>query len=278
MAEQSGWNRAKPVAEQKPKKSSMMSHGLVAGLVVVIGAVGVIFFLLSGGEKEGVKEDARKSRRIAEVTPAPAPKAREAKPEKPKDDPRRPKTVPLEKWNALTSQQQAMMHKLGRKKIHEVVTNTSNSAGPKTYENATEQVMLMVFGTELGEMPLPLPEIPERDMKRMTDILMSNNPITDKDSEEVKIDKEILAAAKAELRKFIKEGGEVKDFFAYYHHETEKAYQERKMANKMVFDAAKSGDEDLARKLHAELNKRFEEKGIKPLVFPENILKKGLSK
>lgn len=273
------WNgsdgAATPRMDSKTKPNAM--RGLVAGVVVVAGVGAAFWLMFRSGDNAGVPGDNKaKHGRIAEATPDIAEERTVQEPPAPppKDDPRRPHTIPLEKWNGLTAQQKGMIVKLGRQKIHETFTNDTNSAdGPSVARNHTEQVMLMVFGTPLGEMPLPMPDIPKKDMKNMAAILLQDFEASDDDTDDSLLDKEIITEAKAALREYIREGGTVEDFFSYYHNKSEMAYRTRRDAAKMVYDAAKSQSESEARELFEALNKKLSEEGIKPLVFPEAALK-----
>ena len=95
---------------------------------------------------------------------------------------------PEKDWQTL--QREAMARKLGRKKEHEIAYNDSNATdgnGRKPiHRNSTEHIMSMIFTTGLGEMPPPLPNVPERDKQRMAQILLDKYEIQpgDPDAEE----------------------------------------------------------------------------------------------
>ena len=234
-------------------------------------AVAAWFYLLPTLDQVKAKKD-KKPSLIAEVTPEiaePTPVEEvEIKTETPVV-----LSEEAKRAAAFERQRAAMAKKLGRKKVHNVVTNTMNVAEKPVYKNATEQIMLMVFGTEVGDMPLPLPEIPERDLNRLTEILISKDEISDDDSEDDQLDKEIIAEAKAEMAEFIKSGGDPKEFFRYYHDKLELAYRERTDSKKLVLETARGGDVELARQMLDEFNSRLEQKGIKPISISERILR-----
>ena len=265
-----GWNGSGGAATPQktkvtPKKPSPV-RGLVAGAVVVVLAAVVYFAFFSGSDKPQ-KEAVEKNRgMIKEVTPARAPTNKIEKVEKPKPvvvDPLNQKfgKLPDGRWTVP-----------GRKKIHNIVTNYSNVAQEVPFRNGTEQLMYEIFSRQPGDMPMPLPRLSKQDMEHMAEILMDKNPVTDKDSEEMRMGKEVIQLAKDELRKYLKEGGTVETFFSYYHNELMKSYEERNDAVKMVFDMAMGDDPDAAIEFCQKVNERFAEKGIRPVASPERII------
>ena len=189
------------------------------------------------------------------------------------------KEKPREKdWQTI--QREAMAKKLGRKKEHEVVVNDSNTLGENGrkpfYRNSTEHIMSMVFTTGLGEMPLPLPKVSERDKKRMAEILLDKFEILpdDPDAEE----KKTINAVKNALGEHIRNGGDIDEFFSSYHRQLEMAHRERMDARNMVLETAKGGDAALAAELLDKYNRNLESKGIKPINLPQWVIEKKAEK
>lgn len=181
---------------------------------------------------------------------------------------------PEKDWQTL--QREAMARKLGRKKEHEIAYNDSNATdgnGRKPiHRNSTEHIMSMIFTTGLGEMPPPLPNVPERDKQRMAQILLDKYEIQpgDPDAEE----KRTINEVKAALSEHIRQGGDIDGFFSAYHRQLELAHRERMDARSMVLDAAKSGDAELATELLEKYNQNLESKGIKPITLPQWVIEK----
>ena len=177
-------------------------------------------------------------------------------------------------------QREAMARKLGRKKEHEIAYNDSNATGANgrkpIHRNSTEHIMSMIFTTSLGDMPLPLPQIPERDKQRMAQILLDKFEISqgDPDAEEKKIVNEVKDA----LSEHIRNGGDIDEFFASYHRQLELAHRERTDARSMVLETAKGGDVELAVELLDKFNQNLESKGIKPITLPQWVIEKKASK
>jgi len=160
----------------------------------------------------------------------------------------------------------------GRKKIHNIVTNTSNADIEAPYNNGPEQIIYSIFSRRLGDMPLPLPTMSAKDRARLAEILMDKVPSSPDDSEELKEGREIIQQAKDELKKYIREGGDPDTFFEYYHNELSRAFEERKLAMKMVFDSAKEEDPEISEEFCKKVNQRLEEKGIKPVAYPRKLV------
>ena len=135
--------------------------------------------------------------------------------------------------------------------------------GPhQTFKTGMEQLMSWVFSTEVGEMPMPIPPIPEEDLNNIAAILTSKNEVDEKDSERAAECKALVDYAKKEMIKFIKDGGEPDDFLRYYHRELRKAFEMRNEAIDQV-EALRAEDPELAIAFAKRINEKFEEEGIK---------------
>lgn len=190
----------------------------------------------------------------------------------------RPPPPPEKDWQTL--QREAMARKLGRKKEHEIAYNDSNltdgNGRKPIHRNSTEHIMSMIFATDLGDMPLPLPTVPEHDKQRMAQILLDKYEIAedDPDAEEKKAINDVKDALSAHIRN----GGDVDEFFSSYHRQLELAHRERTDARNMVLEAAKSGDAELATELLDKYNQNLENKGIKPINLPQWVIEKKARK
>lgn len=263
-------------SNKKPRKAVSSSvpfkgRGLIAAAVAVL-IVGIVAwcFLFRHSEKPSARSKEEKvSIGIADVKPD----YKKVKPPKSTVFPAKPKPVRSKHEEYMERQRAAMAKKLGRRKVHAIVTNDLR-VGRSYYKNTTEQIMLQVFGTELGDMPEPLPAIPQRDKKRIVEILLAKDEVKETDSEDVAFDKELLADAKSALAQYIKEGGNVDDFFSYYHRQLESAYRRRVDARRMIVEAARSGDVEVAKEVLEKYNKTLEADGIKPIVLPDSVFKK----
>ena len=261
------WNRPSTKNQQeKPNaKAPSAQRGIIAGVVVV--ALGALCLWMFSGEKVEPKAKVEKERgRIKEVTPA---KARTNEVEAVKKPPVVEPVDPLnQKFGKLPDGRWTVP---GRKKIHNVVTNYSNVAAESPFRNSTEQLMYDIFSRQRGDMPLPLPRLSDKAKQNLVAVLMDKNPVTDKDSEEMRLGKEVIQEAKDALRAYIKEGGDVDSFFSYYHGELMKSYNERRDAMTLMFEAARNEGPEAAAEFCAKVNERFAQKGIRPLNFPKKM-------
>lgn len=130
-----------------------------------------------------------------------------------------------------------------------------------------EQLMLTVFETELGDMPPMLPAIPAFDEARFNKLVNLQTLPEEGDSEEALLSKELVNQVKAELSKYLKEGGTTSGFLAYYVNELDSAFKEREMCKNMVMKSMKTEDPELAREIFNKFNERLSTKGIKPLTL-----------
>lgn len=267
-----GWNGsdrkgAAPVQPKATAKKPSPIRGLIAGGAVVVLAAVAYFVFFSGSEKPQKVEAEKTASRIKEVKPAAAPVYKEEAPDtnaiaaarRAKQE-RIKKMSPDERWNYFLEQ---------AKKMPLDLTPRTN----QIFRTSTEQMMAMVFGTKLGDPPPRLPNIPLREQVHFAEILIADNPIAETDSEKVKQTKETLAAAKKELMKFIKEGGDADQFFDYYRGELQQARDEWLETQKSVFKVIKD-DPDIAEVYINEVNDRLSQKGIKPVMVPPKLKEK----
>ena len=100
----------------------------------------------------------------------------------------------------------------------------------------------------------------------MIGLLVSPNPITDKDSEEIRIAKDILEEAKRHMKEYLKEGGDPDFFLQHYHNELLKAWKKRQdaeaIAQQMLED---DGDLEMAREFVRKVNEDLNDEGIQPI-------------
>lgn len=235
---------------------------LVAGLAIV----GAIAWLMLTKEVPQEKVEIKKARRTGltkEVTPA---KAAEPVTEPVKEEPPpAPKKISLRDPN-LSEEQRAELYE---KRLAEtpLPPETTN----RLFRTALEQVMGWVFTTELGDMPPPLPPIPDYDLVHLEEILNQKTTIYETDTDKQANEKDTVDCVKKELKKFIDKGGAPEDFLKYYHDELNNAYQERSMAQQQVMKIMQE-DPAVAMEYMKEVNESLAGKGIKGVVLPERTL------
>ena len=135
----------------------------------------------------------------------------------------------------------------------------------RTFTTGVEQLMSWVFSVEVGDMPMPIPPIGEEDREQLAIILVSKNEIKEGDSEMTAFCKEQVDFAKGEMREFIKQGGDPDEFLQYYFNQLRHAFEFRNEAQQQYDDMLAESPE-LADKFANEVNKLFDEKGIKHIL------------
>ena len=264
----------------KPKKASSAKNsvgnsGLVLGIISGIAIIAIVAGLASllyfqpQEEQDAVKKKPGKGK-IEEVTLAPAASVKaklepEPKPVQPQEDPERARRREMFK---NMSYEEKMNY------LYERAKNTPLREEPSSnriFRTSTEQVMDWIFRCEVGDPPPLLPKMSLLDQAHLAEILVSDNPIKDDDSERAKDAKETVQMVKKEFMAFIKEGGNPDDFLPYYHDQLVQAHEEWKMARKMAIDAVKQ-DPDIAAEFLQQVNERLSAKGIKNVTLPPKML------
>ena len=262
-----GWNRPsanQPATKKGGVKAPSMMKGIIVGAVAVVVGVVCIFAFSNGEADSRPLQKGRSSGRIKEVTPAPAPKAVE----EPKEE-KKVNTAKLElakRLKAMTPEERVdfIFAEAAKRPID--LTPTTN----QPFKTAIELQMARIFTTQLGNMPPPLMPIALKDEAHLAEILIANNPAIEGDSEKIKEAKEMVELAKKELKDYIKQGGEVRDFITYYYGKLDEAFREHRMAQTELLKSAKENP-DIAQEYCDKINERLTEKGIKPVELPEKF-------
>lgn len=242
---------------------------IAALLVVAVCAVVVITLLPSKNDVknvEVVKERPKKKAETLTTTTAPKTIAKKEEPT-PQATPEKPKHKPPAWRNPnLTPEERAAAYEksLAKPLPQEQPTN-------RVFRTGVEEMMDWVFSVEVGEMPLPLPRIPDVDYVKLKEILESKNTILDTDSDKVAQSKETVDYAKKIFKEFIDKGGEPDDFLPYYHDELKAAWQTRQVAQNEVMKILQT-EPELAQEYLDKVNASLAEKGIKRVIVPERIL------
>jgi len=145
-----------------------------------------------------------------------------------------------------------------------------NTSSNRLFRSGLEQVMGWVFTTEVGDMPPPLPRVPDFDIVHLKEILESKCEVKADDTAKQADAKNTVEFAKEELKKYLEKGGSPDEFLQYYHDQLKTAYLHRKMVMDQVMMTMRD-DPDLAEDFLKEANKGLAEKGIKEVVIPERL-------
>ena len=263
MEETRGWNKPSAGSGGHSRKRRISPWRGVAAGVAFIALAGALWLWMSP-PRGGVRpKSSRGKAQIADASPRiTAPRAKPSEEVAPRDPHDGMVLSSTGVWQPTNRPFRA-----GSTKVHSVYTNRTRQARKDLpYRNATEQLLLQTFGREVGLAPFPPLKIPKKDMEKLVDILISDNPAEEGESADTAVAKEVISAAKAEMKKFIKNGGNPNDFFEYYHGILMQAYSKRRMAQQEILRIAhKEKDPELARMMQREVNERLEKEGIKPL-------------
>jgi hypothetical protein len=136
----------------------------------------------------------------------------------------------------------------------------------RPFKSGTEQLMSLVFNTQLGDNPIPVPKIGKSE--NIVEILNTDITLYDDDPEKVERAKTNVALAKQVLKEYVEKGGNVDDFIKYYREELFKIHLEWRDSQKEFITLLKAGDLTAADVYLKNQNKAFQERGIKPLNVP----------
>lgn len=263
------WNRSIERKEEPKGRPPRIGRGLVAGLVVCLAAVAAFLVLRDGGDGSARGAGSRPQGRIWEVKPAAAPVRREEPKEDPKAAARKARAEMLKK---MTPEERLnyLFEEAKRKPLD--LTPSTN----RLFKTGTEQIMAWIFTTRLGNPPMPLPKVPIRDEAHLAEILISDNPVFETDSEKAKEAKQTVEAVKKEAIKYIKEGGDIQEFFHYYHDQLMQAYHEYNDARKSVMEMLRNGeDAELCSAYIRKVNERMAERGIdRRVTIPDKVFER----
>ncbi len=250
------------------KSSNGRWRGLVAALIVILGAIAA-FLILTHGEPAAIVPE-EKPKKVVKKTTEAKPTVKKKKPAAKKVD----EDAEKKKWFAerrrlLQSMTPDERLEFLYKEAEQKPINLEPSSN-RTFATGTEQVMGWIFNTTPGDMPPILPEIPIFEQAHLTEILFNKNEIKEDDDEEIVELKQNVDLAKKEMIKFIKEGGMPEEFLEYYHNVLRDAHMEYRNSRQEVFKMLKEDPEGAAAFLDM-VNARLAEKGIKPVTIPDKI-------
>ena len=236
-------------------------RGICAALFVVIGA-GIAWWLLSRPTNVEPENDDSAKKSVVQSTPS-------SKPPRAKDADK--PVAPLKAENAAATAPEREMTpeeiEAEERRKDPLYDRHHIVAKMPLVKEPIEQLMLTVFETELGDMPPMLPAIPAFDEVRFNKLVNLQTLPEEGDSKEALLSKELVNQVKAELAKYLKEGGTTSGFLAYYVNELDSAFRERETCKEIQMKSMKTDDPEVAREMYFKINERLAAKGIKPLTL-----------
>ncbi len=246
-------------------------RGIIAALIVVVGAIGVFLFLVreepaAVAKPEETKKNIKKV--VAEKKVEKKKKVVDTQAEEEKEI-RRRNAERRKMLKAMTPEERLdFLYKEAEQKPINLEPSSN-----RTFATGTEQVMGWIFNTTPGDMPPILPKIPLFEEAHLTEILFNKNEIKETDDERIAELKENVELAKKEMIKFIKEGGMPDEFLEYYRNILVDSHREFQSSQQEVFKMVREDPEGAAAYLEM-VNKRLDEKGIKRVKIPPKMAEK----
>ena len=265
IAEASGKSKPRPAAPKGRATSPTALRGLVAGVIVVLVAVGAWYFLTrkpGNGEQETAKP--KKPAKIALATPAkPRPKAEEPKPVEEELPPhlRRVKDI-----SCTTNQfgQIVERYQTADGKTHKLI----RPSRPPLFNHATDDILSMALAqTGGGAMP-PLPLGGDMDAEFLKSL--EEPIIIDKDaSPEIQQRQRIVRDARIEVKALMDQGLHFRDILADH----EKLFNENAQIRADALAEARKirdeGDTEGTQQFVNTMNAAFQTMGIAPIEMPK---------
>lgn len=273
MAWNGSENRGAQQAPMKTVKAPPSKwRGLAALALVVVAGGFAAWLVMRPAANDDSSDEAARPSRIAEVMPQVVTNVvAEVVPQE-EDVGAKAVRERVEKLKRMTPEERMEF-------LFEEAKNTPinfNVSSNRTFATGTEQIMSWIFTKQLGDPPPPLPRISIRDEAHLAEILMAKNPVLDTDTERQKDAKQTVELAKKAAIEFIKEGGDIREFFTYYRDQLDQAHREYSEAQKSVIEMYRTegGDEELCRAYLDKVNEALEAKGIKKIALPEQVLER----
>ena len=258
-----GWNR--PSGKKVEKRGGQWNvhlRGLVAGVIVVVGAAVAAWWIWPKGERAGETPPPRNGGLIKEVTPAKAPKAEEKRGEAP--HPRKPQKPA--NWKEMTKAEKGawMRENWPREKVStgETIVDFRRKEGdpPQLFTN-TLHMELNGYLVPGRDMPPPEYLSDEAARKAFETII----EISPEDSEEARIRKEGVIDMLGEMAEWMRQGGHANDYLQKIYARQEREAEAVETVRRNVRELIDAGDCEGAAAALKKFNEYLEGKGIAPV-------------
>lgn len=269
------WNKpSEKQANQKngAAKAPSVAKGALCGLVVVVAAMAVGYFLLTGGKtSHKVESDKKAPKTIAEVTPAAAVTNRQAAKEQKAPVQAKEDGVP-EMWQGqrVVKHTSVTNNTLVFEKFYTAdgkVHGYYHDERAKALPTGADQILAIMTGADSGVGAPPLPHVKDFE-KEFGRALKQEIVINDNDPPEVKEVKERVIAARQELVQLMSEGQSANDVLDNWRRMQEDNATVRLDAVRKVREMLDAGDRAGAKELCDSYNKILEKSGIMKIELP----------
>ena len=252
------WNTGKSATPAKKPPRSGLAKGILAGLIVIGGALAA-WVVMFGSPKLPGQKAAKKNRAIQSAIAEQAADLAQSAHEVAKAASLAPTAEAP--FGYAPDGRPLTIYDVRKDIDWDRITN-------RTFKTGTEQLLSWICHTELGDMPMPIPSLGEEERDNLVAILISHNEIKESDSEEAKNAKEMVDYAKREMLEFIKEGGDPDDFMQFYFQELKKGFEKRNNYRDEVEQVIEE-EPELAAEFVEKVNEVLDAEGIKPLRYDE---------
>lgn len=134
-------------------------------------------------------------------------------------------------------------------------------------KDPVNQLYFDVFARDLGDMPPMTPFLMEEDEVKAVMALNTKLLPEENDNEVTLFAKEVVNDVKDALNQYIKDGGTVNEFFDYYCHKLQSAFEFRQQAIISLNDIVKSEDLEAGMKYLEQVNAKLADEGIRPVEY-----------
>ena len=260
--------KAPPKGGSKP---SSVFKGAIAGVTVVIAAVGAWYFLSQQQETAQPESKPKKIAKIAEVTPAPAvPKPVEEKVEEPpKIDPNARPTKVGETVNGYIKLPSGRIHR-----VLGVVTNSATASIKGKYEifdHACENEIAGFLSMEPGQGLVGTPRYNGRFKRDFLESLKHPIIVSKDDSPEDAALKRNVIQAKIELKEALDRGEDIEQIMLDTRREMQDLARYKQELKQQMHEMVKSSEGEMTTEEMQDLldaaNKMLDAKGIAPMTF-----------
>lgn len=256
MAWNGSGNSAHPQQPARRSSKPKVGHGIIAGLVTVVAALGVWSVFFDKTETVEKEDKGDSSGLIQEVAPSVPPSAAT---EEKKAEEKGEETKAAEDNGERIAKPKPRMQIYGaRERMEERMKNGERPL----FRHASESFLAMYAVPGVPVPPVPVTKQLEADfLTALTDPIK----ITDEDSEDEAQMKEMVAGMKDEVKDYIKAGGTLQGFFDELDKRQQSEVNYRNEAQRMVMESLNQGDNDETYALWKKFNSHLREKGIKEL-------------
>lgn len=267
-----GWNGSgqKSPAPVQPKvtaKKPTPVRGLVAGVVVVVLAIGAYFAFFAGGERPLIDVTEKKPAKIKEVKHAPVPKTAVAKPVTNLEEHIGKDGKPLQKiGNKWGKRLSAVTNRNGYVTEEWELENGKHLENfispPPVFDNAADQILALIASVKPGADMPPLPAMGAEMDAAFANAVATPIKINESDSEEVKELKQRVMETRRQMAELIGEGKSFSQIVAEHQDLVQFSSTERTKAIREIQSYIAEGDEESARLYRDKINAAFESMGI----------------